>query len=157
MNWDYYLESRNWLRRYAVGLAARCRPDLGREEAASLADLGLVLAAKRFDATRGYAFTTYARRWVAGEVLRAGREAAHWSRAEPWCAVADTSTGIDSVHARIALRSALAKTSKAERHVLWVHGAQGHSLAEASRAVGRHRAWGHRAWKGLVARAKKGI
>jgi DNA-directed RNA polymerase specialized sigma24 family protein len=148
MDWNPYLKSRPWLRAYAIRLAAASRPELDRKDAAALADLGLVLAARRYDPARGYAFSTYARRWVAGEVLRAGKEARRWARHAVPEEEAHASAPA-TAEASAILRDVLGGASEEELHVLWVHGVQGHSLAEASRRVGHHRAWGHRVWQGL--------
>jgi DNA-directed RNA polymerase specialized sigma24 family protein len=151
MNWSEYLASRPWLRAYAVRLAARCRPGLAREDAMALADLGMVLAASRFDPSKGYAFSTYARRWVAGEVLRVGAEEARWSQRVSLTGEDLAQKQKAPLDARLVVREILAEATPPQRHVLFQHGLLGHSLAEASRQVGRHRAWGHRAWKSLQA------
>ena len=74
------LAERTWLRGYARRRFRRFDDLVPREELESLADLGFVLAARRYDRDREAAFATYARWWVDGLLRRAVRRAMEHER-----------------------------------------------------------------------------
>ena len=69
------LAERLWLRRYARRRFHRFEDLLPGEELESLADLGFVLATRRYQPDREASFGTYARWWVEGLLRRAVRRA----------------------------------------------------------------------------------
>ncbi|TNF23792.1 MAG: sigma-70 family RNA polymerase sigma factor [Deltaproteobacteria bacterium] len=71
---SFPVKDRPWLHRFARRAASRSRAAFGDGELEAVADLAAVRAWRRYDAAKGFAFTTYARWSVLGAVRRAVRE-----------------------------------------------------------------------------------
>ncbi len=99
------LAERAWLRRYARRRFRRFDDLVPPEELESLADLGFVLAARRFQRGRQAAFTTYARCWVDGLLRRAVHQAMERERRRGTAPPSDASARAPEVQVEAPHRS----------------------------------------------------
>jgi RNA polymerase sigma factor (sigma-70 family) len=142
--------ARRWLRRYARFLGRGGPLPDGDLEA--IADLGLVMALRYYRPSGAAALSTYARRWVLGEVRRAvGAEHRHREAAR---AALGPTAEPPLAERRLRVRQLLAGLTTEEAEVLWGHAVQGEPLAAVGTKLGRSRVWAHRVYARALRRAR---
>lgn len=149
------LRARPRLHYFALRLGRRHRDLLSRDELRSIADGAMLDAWQRYRPGR-CAFTTFARHWVYGAVLReVARELAERARRAEFELVAPPLIDCGP-HPGAMVRQLVERLPRRERGVLISHALGGEPLASIARAAGRHRSWASRVYQRALSGVRRG-